>query len=79
MVRGAWWAVVHRVTKSWTRLSSSARTHTYIPAAHRKENLFPVGIVGEFFGSHGGDFSQGSTINGDANPSHPSFFTPGRI
>ena len=25
--RGAWWAAVHRVTKSWTRLSDSAHMH----------------------------------------------------
>ena len=26
--RGAWWATVHRVTKSWTRLRNLARTHS---------------------------------------------------
>ena len=28
--RGAWWATVHGVTKSWTRLSTCACTHTPI-------------------------------------------------
>ena len=28
MYRGAWWAIVHGVTKSWTRLSSHTHTHT---------------------------------------------------
>ena len=27
--RGAWWATVHGVTKSWTRLSTQAHTHTH--------------------------------------------------
>ena len=27
MNRGAWWATVHGVAKSWTRLSDLARTH----------------------------------------------------
>ena len=30
MDRGAWWATVHRVTKSWTRLKWFS-IHTYIP------------------------------------------------
>ena len=30
MEGGAWWATVHGVTKSWTRLS----THTHIPTVH---------------------------------------------
>ena len=30
MDRGAWWATVHGVTKSWTQLSMHARTHTHI-------------------------------------------------
>ena len=30
MVRGAWWATAHKVTKSWTQLQQlSARTPTY--------------------------------------------------
>ena len=29
MDRGAWWAAVHRVTKSWTRLKRLS-THTHI-------------------------------------------------
>ena len=28
MGRGAWWAIVHRVAKSWTRLSNLAHMHT---------------------------------------------------
>ena len=31
--RGAWWATVHGVTKSRTRLSTHIDTHTYIPDA----------------------------------------------
>ena len=27
MDRGAWWATVHEVTKSWTRLSDYAQAH----------------------------------------------------
>ena len=77
---GLWSIGSQRVGHDWSNL---ARMHTYIlrmpPASHRKKNLFPVDIVGVFFRLHGGDFSQGSTINGDTNPSHPSFFTPGRI
>ena len=26
----AWWAIVHRVTKSWTQLSDLACMHTYV-------------------------------------------------
>ena len=77
---GLWSVGSQRVGHDWSNL---ARMHTYIlrmpPASHRKKNLFPVDIIGVFFRLHGGDFSQGSTINGDTNPSHPSFFTPGRI
>ena len=29
MDRGAWWAIVHGVAKSWTRLSDSPHTHTH--------------------------------------------------
>ena len=29
MERGAWWATVHRVAKSWMRLSECTCTHTY--------------------------------------------------
>ena len=30
MDRGAWWATIHRVTKSWTRLSMLMPTYTYL-------------------------------------------------
>ena len=31
MGRGAWWATVHRVTQSWTRLKQlSMHAHTYV-------------------------------------------------
>ena len=30
---GAWWAIVHRVTKSWTRLSDFTFTFIYIYAS----------------------------------------------
>ena len=29
MDRGAWQAIVHGVTKSWTQLSNLTRTHTH--------------------------------------------------
>ena len=29
MDRGAWWATVHGVAKSWTQLSDFTHTHTY--------------------------------------------------
>ena len=30
MDRGAWWATVHKVAKSWTRLSDLAHTHVEV-------------------------------------------------
>ena len=30
MDRGAWWATVHRVAKTWTRLSDLALMHMHI-------------------------------------------------
>ena len=41
MERGGWWATVHGVTKSWTRLSRHAHTHTHTPhfEAKRKQGL----------------------------------------
>ena len=33
MDRGAWWATVHRVTKSWTLLKDWAHTHAWMRAA----------------------------------------------
>ena len=27
--RGAWWAIVHEVTKSWTQLSAHTRIHVH--------------------------------------------------
>ena len=35
MDRGAWWAIVHRVAKSWTRLSDF--TFTFIPGTGYKD------------------------------------------
>ena len=32
MDRGAWWAPVHGITKSWTRLSTCMHTHTHMQA-----------------------------------------------
>ena len=29
MDRGAWWATVHGVAKSWTQLSTDTHTHTH--------------------------------------------------
>ena len=42
---GAWWAAVHAVTKSWTRLSDFTFTHW-----RRKWQPVPVFLLGE---SHG--------------------------
>ena len=41
MDRGGWWATVHGVTKSWTRLSRHAHTHTHTPhfEAKKKQGL----------------------------------------
>ena len=39
MDRGAWWATVHGVTKSWTRLSRHAHTHTPHFEAKKKQRL----------------------------------------
>ena len=30
MDRGAWWATIHRVTKSWTHLNTHTHTHTHL-------------------------------------------------
>ena len=38
MDRGAWWATVHEVTKSWTRLSNCAETNLFIK--YREINYF---------------------------------------
>ena len=32
MDKGAWWAVVHGIAKSWTRLSIHTHTHTHTTA-----------------------------------------------
>ena len=37
MDRGAWWATVHGVTESWTRLSDLAQHHT--PFLHSVSSL----------------------------------------
>ena len=37
MDRGTWWATVHRVTKSWTRLS--VHTTTQLPSRSKKEEV----------------------------------------
>ena len=37
MDRGAWWAAVHGATKSWTRLSDSARCYRYCDKLIRGE------------------------------------------
>ena len=36
MDRGIWWATVHGVTKSQTRLSTHTDTHTCTPALHQQ-------------------------------------------
>ena len=41
MNRGAWWAIVHRVAKSWTRLSDLAQLSAkIIPSCFTFLNLF---------------------------------------
>ena len=48
MDKGAWWATVHGVTKSWTRLSNQqTRTHTH--------EGFPGGSDGKAFVYISGD------------------------
>ena len=38
MDRGAWWATVHRVVKSWTRLKQlSTHAHTHIEHIFKKQ------------------------------------------
>ena len=36
MDSGAWWAIVHGVTNSWTRLSTHTHTHTHTHSIHYK-------------------------------------------
>ena len=43
---GAWWATVHRVAKSWTRLSDF--TFTYYLALERKKTLTRATILINF-------------------------------
>ena len=33
MDRGAWWAIVHGVTRSWTQLNTHTHTHTSMHAS----------------------------------------------
>ena len=46
MGRGAWWATVHGIIKSWTQLSNWARTHTHThthtPQKEKKERKFEI-------------------------------------
>ena len=49
---GAWWAIVHGVAKSWTRLRTvcshtHTHTHTHIPQAEYEQKcyLFPLAAV----------------------------------
>ena len=44
MDRGAWWATVHGVTESWTRL----RTHA-LPLLHHRESEESVGLEHELY------------------------------
>ena len=58
MDRGAWWATVHRVAKSWTRLSDFTFTFTMVRPPLLKlgtmgpqpisKNVAPVFLPGEF-------------------------------
>ena len=38
--RGAWWATIHRVSKSWPRLSEWALKEGNSKCSNHKENLF---------------------------------------
>ena len=40
MDRGAWWATVHGVAKSWTQLSTCVHTHT-----HTHSMAYRLGIL----------------------------------
>ena len=42
MDRGAWWAVVHRVIKSWTRRSDLAHTHAVLHQARSLANIMNI-------------------------------------
>ena len=46
MDRGAWWAAVHGVAKSWTRLSDFISLFTFMPS-RRKWQPTPVFLPGE--------------------------------
>ena len=52
--RGAWWAIVHGLPKSWTRLSNWAHIHTQINWIYSwnlstKKTPTPDGFTEEFF------------------------------
>ena len=55
MDRGAWWATVHGVTKSWTRLPTHAGTHMpYDPAVtlyKDEKHMTTQKLVQEYFNS----------------------------
>ena len=61
MDRGAWWAAVHGVAKSWTRLSDFTFTF-HFPALEKEMATTPVFLPGESqgWGSLGGLPSMGS-------------------
>ena len=40
MDRGAWWAIVHGVAKSWTRLSDFTILSTFYSALYEKKKFF---------------------------------------
>ena len=42
MDRGAWWATVHGVAKSWTRLSTRVHTHTH---THTHSMAYQLGVL----------------------------------
>ena len=45
MDRGAWWATLHGITKSWTQLSDNIHTHNYLihsPAKTGPLTQFPA-------------------------------------
>ena len=45
MDRGAWWATVHEITKSWIPLSTHTHTHTHTQTLKWRESRLKTGIM----------------------------------
>ena len=48
MVRGAWWATVHGIAKSWIKLSTHTHTHTHTNQADREGKNGSLSRTSEF-------------------------------